>query len=67
MTSLNDDEIQTGTFAQDGGAVADADGDDQDADSDDSDSGDSDSTDSSDSSDDSDATDPDTGPADSAG
>jgi hypothetical protein len=67
MTSLNDDEIQTGTFAQGGAAAADADGDDQDADSDDTDSGDSDSTDSTDSSDDSDAVDPDTGPADSAG
>ncbi len=70
MTSLNDDEIQTGTLAEGGGEAAVADGDDQDADSDDTDSGDSDSTDSSDTSDtsdDSDATDPDTGPADSAG
>jgi hypothetical protein len=59
MTSLNDEEIQTGTFAQGGGAVEDADGDDQSTDSDD--------TDSSDSSDDSDAVDPDSGPADSTG
>jgi hypothetical protein len=64
MTSLNDDDIQTGTIAQGGGATEDADGDDQGADTDDTDSGDSDS---SDSSDDSDAADPDTGSADSAG
>ncbi|HEY7197087.1 MAG TPA: hypothetical protein VH306_07860 [Gaiellaceae bacterium] len=66
MTSLNDEEIRTGsveTFAQAGQTAADADLDDSDTDgTDDSDSADPGGGDDTD---DSDSTDPDTGPADS--